>query len=534
MKRKMLLFGLDGGTLNVLRPLADRGIIPFFAKLMKNGLTAPLRSTIPFVSPTAWASFITGKNPGKHGVFDFRSKVPASYDFEKNIPNIPKKGTIWKYLSDNNLRSLIFNIPMTYPPQPINGSLISGFGTPGINSNFTYPSALKKEILDRFDYVLDVYWAAKRVGQESKLLNEITHMTRTQFDVLNHLMQRDSYDFVALGIISTDRIQHRFFDSIQAYIDDESYSDDIIEEILQHMSMVDIRLQQLYEGGSFTDLILMSDHGFRRIDKGINLNRFFQNKGWLYFQKNTPHRMPNNYNFLRRIGITGHNLRKLARKLSLNNSPLLNKALHSKEILQWDSTKVFSLTAASIYLNVKGREPTGVVHQKDYDSFRDEVMHSLLSFEHQGRPVINRVYKREDIYHGPNLDIAPDLIIGDPASRFLIDTTIDQSRDDVVAPKELMTGDHSIDGVFIAQGNSFTQGPFIQKPQIVDLLPTILAYYDIPVPNDIDGRVLEEIFADKPIMTTIQPHDPDDTDDYAYTDDEKNDIIENLKGLGYL
>ena len=82
MKRKMLLFGLDGGTLNVLRPLADRGIIPFFAKLMKNGLTAPLRSTIPFVSPTAWASFITGKNPGKHGVFDFQIKKTGEYKFQ--------------------------------------------------------------------------------------------------------------------------------------------------------------------------------------------------------------------------------------------------------------------------------------------------------------------------------------------------------------------------------------------------------------------------------------------------------------------
>lgn len=534
--KKMLLLGLDGATFNILEPFAALGHLPFVKKLMHEGMHAPLRSTIPFISPTAWCSFITGKNPGKHGVFDFRSKVPGSYDFERNIPNVPKQGTIWKYLTESGKESLVFNVPMTFPPQKIKGRMVTGFGTPGLASDFTYPATLKKEILEKFNYELDVYWASDEYkGQEVELLDQLTKMTETKFKVINQLMQANNPDFVAFALESTDRIQHRFYRHIADYIANKDSTDPVVRKIISHMSMLDANIQKFYEEWNFTDVMIMSDHGFGLCDMDINMNSMFEKNGWLKFNQQVWKKDSPLKSFLRKVGISGHNLRSLIRNIGLNKVGSVDKVLHSKEKIKWDATKVFSVTESGIYLNVKDREPSGVIDQNNYEQVRDEVINALLEFRYKDKQIFKKIYKREELYWGDYLAMAPDIIIGDYDLQFVLNSCViapDLPQVDKI--KTVLCGNHSIEGVFIAHGRNFSQSKFLSQPQIIDLAPTILAYYDVPIPQDIDGRVLEEIFSEKPSITKTDANFLDSEDADTLTEEERNKMLENLKGLGYI
>lgn len=533
MNKKMLLLGLDGATLKVLRPLVERGVMPFLDSLMQKGTYAPLTSTIPYISPTAWCSFMTGKNPGKHGVFDFRSKVGGSYNFEKNIPNVPKRGTIWKYLSEAGKKNIVFNIPMTYPPQPINGIMVTGFGTPGLQSNFTYPEEVRKEILDGFDYVLDVYWARQDIEDELMLMDEITAMDGTQIDVAGSLMKKYDTDFVALGLISTDRIQHRFYKHINKYLNDPDYDSAIVRKILEHMSLIDEKVGAFYKKWSFTDIILMSDHGFTECNMALNVNRIFYDLGWLEFHKSVKKKDNALLNAMRNIGLSGHNIRKFARRIGLGRVGQVNKLLYSQESLHWEKTKVFCVTDFGIYLNVKGREPLGTIEEHDYERMRDEVIEKLLAFRHKDKQVFYKIYKREEIYHGEFLDIAPDLVIGDFDTSFTIGSA--ENRDmPLTRELTIRSGTHDIAGSFVASGENFVKHDLKGDPNIVDLMPTILAYYGVPIPEDVDGRVLTEIFKIKPKIAKTKGLDGNITGGDNYTEDEKDKVIDQLKNLGYL
>lgn len=533
MKRKMLLLGLDGATLKVLGPLAERGVIPFFNSLMQKGSYAPLTSTIPFISPTAWCSFITGKNPGKHGVFDFRSKVKGSYNFAKNIPNVPKRGTLWKYLSEAGYKNLIFNVPMTYPPQPINGTMVGGFGTPGLESGFTYPEGIRREILDKFDYVLDVYWAKEDIDDEARLMDEITAMTTTKFEVADSLMRTDDADFVTLALISTDRIQHRFYKHIRMHLEDPGYDNAIVKKILEHMSLIDEKARAFYEKWNFTDILLMSDHGFTECDKTLNLHKIFYDLGWLEFREVGDKKDSALLGMMRRMGLSGHNIRKFVSKIGLGSVGQMNKLLYSMESLDWEKTRVFCVTDFGIYLNVKGREPLGTIEQDDYERMRDEVIKKLLAFRYQGKQVFYRIYKREELYHGEFLETAPDLIIGDFDSSFTLGRAGDK---DVPLARDLTirSGTHEIAGTFIASGENFVKQGLLAAPDIIDLMPTVLAYYGVPIPEDVDGRILSEIFREKPNIARTKGLDENIKNAESYTEEEKDKVIDQLKDLGYL
>jgi len=210
--KKSMIIGLDGATFDLIKPWANAGELPTFKKLMKEGVWGELESTIPHVTPPAWTSITTGKNPGKHGIFDFMSIEKSDGKWKLKLYNSRSKKSkeIWDYLRDK--KSIIVNVPLTYPPRVINGTMITGMLTPDIkNSDFTYPKEFKGEILKSFpEYIIELNWSGYK-GKERKFLEDLYKMSEERIKLFWYLFGKE-WDFLFFVFVGTDRMQHIIWD----------------------------------------------------------------------------------------------------------------------------------------------------------------------------------------------------------------------------------------------------------------------------------------------------------------------------------
>ena len=188
MKRKVAIIGLDGASLDVINFLSKKGLLPHISKFFEEGVYGELKSTYPPITPAAWVAFMTGKNPGKHGVYDFMTKIPGMYVWEPT--NVRINNTLWDTLSQVNKKVLIINVPMTYPPSKINGILISGLGTPSDNSVFTYPDEFKTFLMNN-KYIIDIDWIPyfRKDKKVEELIEDLITMTKKRYEIIYSLIK---------------------------------------------------------------------------------------------------------------------------------------------------------------------------------------------------------------------------------------------------------------------------------------------------------------------------------------------------------
>jgi len=280
--RKVIIIGLDGATFDLIAPWANEGKLPNFKKLMKKGTWGELESTIPHVTPPAWTSMTTGKNPAKHGIFEFMGMERTNDEWEFRLYTSRNKKTkeIWNYLG--NKKSIVINLPLTYPPYKINGLMVTGMLTPDTDSNFTYPKELKKEILKLFpSYKIELNWSEYK-GKKQKFLKDLYKMTDERIKLFWYFLKMD-WQFFFFVFIGTDRIQHIIWDDnelLKYYM----YLDEFLGELMKKIKNED------------TYLFLVSDHGFSKVKKEVYINTFFVQEGYLSLK--IKHRK-----FVYRIGI---------------------------------------------------------------------------------------------------------------------------------------------------------------------------------------------------------------------------------------
>ena len=235
---KVFIISLDGATFDVLRPLADQGYLPNLKRVMTEGLAADLESVIPPVTAPAWTSFMTGKTPGKHGIFDFTRFDPTDRSIKLNNAENIRSKTLWQILSEKGKRVIVLNMPYTYPPPQVNGVVVAGWDAPSVEANFTYPPEIRARIFEKIpDYgsTLDLslwnYLPTKSDQQFDLFVAKLVRSFQQGLELATFLLEENEWDVCMVHFQQTDWIQHKLWSSIEEACQNASNKSARIEKV---------------------------------------------------------------------------------------------------------------------------------------------------------------------------------------------------------------------------------------------------------------------------------------------------------------
>ncbi|TKJ28414.1 MAG: hypothetical protein CEE40_11765 [Chloroflexi bacterium B3_Chlor] len=549
MKRQVIVIGLDGATFDIIDPLVDEGHLPTIADLVSRGTKGRLSSTIPYATMPAWPSFMTGKNPGKHGVFDFFS-IAGGRRHLSTSQDIRAK-TLWEILSGAGKRSIVMNVPGTYPPARINGVVVSGMLTPA-DAEFASPPDVKGFL----DQATDGYRINSRSHLSGrKLVDDVLEVTEKQKRGFVALLRREDWDCAMVMFRATDVIPHHFWQKQNLIRECYHYIDAFVGEIVSAFP--------------YAAIFLISDHGLQAQPSDFHINKWLIDDGYMSIkighasqvsrweeigglegraQLAESHLRPSNaFRVLLRMGFTGRSLRKVmprawwnALKRSVPRSikdhiPATDDAAYD---VDWDHT-----LASAYQLYTRESKAIKIVNldQRSREGVCAELVEKLGSLRdpQTGGPIVRRAYRREELYEGPYVDQAPDIILDLHDGYNLTNAFF---ADDYVTSRDEVRGCHHREGIFLACGDDIERGKGLgYHPSLLDVMPTVLHYLESPVPDDCDGRVLKEILESgsephlREVVYEAMDWEGRGGDRSApYGDDEQAEIEERLRALGYL
>jgi predicted AlkP superfamily phosphohydrolase/phosphomutase len=538
---KLLIVGFDGATFDLIRPWADQGYLPNLARLMAEGVTADLASTLPPVTSPAWPTFMTGTNPGKHGVFDFIQPHGESFTLV-NSTRI-RQPTLWARLSEAGYRVGVLNVPVTYPPQPVNGFMVTDILSPR-NATISYPD----DLIARYEGEFGPYRIAPDIqykpGLEAEFQADIYDLIHAHGRWALGLMEREPTDVLMVHFIAMDIMKHalwRFMDHGHARYEPGPFEHAIRDGYALVDEYIGRLVAQLPPDAA---TIVMSDHGFGPLKNMVNLNVFFMQKGlmklkpdmvtqlkaWAFRNGLTP---ATAYQWISRLGLQN----TIARVSKKARNDIVGKFL-SFDSVDWSRTVAYSMGhVGQVYLNRIGREPHGIVPDAEYDTRLREVIDALADLRDEcGRPIVTKIIPGREAYHGDYAGLGPDLhLVLDDYAMIACPLFATDGR---VMTRQIRgdSGCHRREGIFIARGPAIRRGVDLPEASILDLAPTILHLLGEPVPRVMDGRALVEAF--------VAPGDVVFSGDGAsvhtapaaagFSDDESAQIEERLRGLGYL
>lgn len=565
---KVIILGVDGATWDMLLPRARRGQMPHLAALLEQAAWGEMQSTTPPFSAQAWVSLATGKNQARHGVVDFWERRQGLAPGERTtfVTSRHVHGeTLWQTAGRHGLTVGVVNVPVTYPPTAVNGLLVSGFLTPPGVDDYAFPAALKAEIEalvpgyrpDPFD----------PLGASSQQLAELFTWMEKHEVVARALMERHPSSLFFSVVQALDHLQHLFWDDVAQGIHQNNHTDrffTLADDIIGH------RLAHL---DGQTALFIVSDHGFGPVRKWFHVNRFLQERGLLALSQVPATGLGS---ILGRLGITPHGLRSLIRRLDVlglrRRVGRLARVTMGRKIdgalvrpIDWSQTQAVSASPAGegIYINLKGRESQGIVEPGEpYEALRQRLIAELLALRdpETGEQVVRAVHRREELYEGPFLDLLPDLVFDLGDGPYLASDALPsagksdprpQKGSPALAlqpaagagieeplPHDVLQGRHRPAGVLAAVGPGIRPGFQIAGARIVDVAPTVLYALGLPLPDDMDGRPLLDIFDDdfragQPLLYDA-PAMPAQADALPSSEEETAEMERRLRGLGYL
>jgi len=436
--RRVLVIGIDGVPYSFVREQIRLGRLPNFARVVEAGTMVPLHSSWPFVSSVAWSSFMTGKNPGKHNIYGFVDRKPASYDIFLPNSSTMRSEPLWCTLSNAGKQVVVMNVPVTYPPRQVNGLMVSCFLSPSL-AKATYPRELAAE-LEHMGYKIDADAAIARRSKD-EFMKELYDVLEHRAKVMFHLMDTQPWDFFMSHIMETDRLHHFYWEYMEN--NDPKWA----PEFHRFYARVDQILGQVWERvDKDTTLMMLSDHGFCTVRKEVYLNHYLREKGWLRFPTEHP--------------------RALAEMTS--------------------ESRAYSLDPGRVFINLRGREPRGSVEPgAAYERTRQQLIDELLELRdpEDGAKMVASVFRREEIYHGEAYENAPDLVVN-PRPGYAFKGALDKGM--LTWKGDVLIGEHTYDDALL-----YISGHDIVKQQLsmVDVLPAIMQLMRVPMPDQLDGRV---------------------------------------------
>ncbi len=559
-QKRVLVIGLDGATFDLINPWVEQGFLPNLGRLMAEGNHAPLASTLQPTTAPAWVTFMTGVNQGKHGLYDFIQRKSESYNLEVTNSSFVSAPSFFEYASKHERRSIAINIPYTFPPQKINGIMVGGPFAPAVTPELVEPTTYfetLKEIVPDYFVLPDFNARAKdSMGDYAQqLMRGIEYREKLSL----HMMQSEPWELFTVVFMATDEVQHAFWHCMEAEegTEDFFYKDTILQiysRLDEAIGKLIMLAEQLDEDQKLVTIIL-SDHGAGPFEWMINLNRWLSDEGYLVFRTKENGRLQQwRAQLFKRAASLYRNYMSAKMRTRIRAQLGLNRFTNIKEGFEsalltsnvdWPQTKAYALGAGgNIYINVEGREPNGTVSFNDaYEQIRNEIIGKLsrLTDPETGELVIKKVHKREDIYHGAQLEKAPDLIIEwrDYAywgrGRYDNQSPLFEKQRKFDFSEQPLTGSHRPEGILIIHGEDVAKCTKSSETSILNLAPTILGLVGIQPPDNMDGRILSEMFQPETFTKLdLVQEIARRKEQINLQSEEESKITEHLRSLGYL
>jgi predicted AlkP superfamily phosphohydrolase/phosphomutase len=566
-KPRIFIFGLDSATWDLLSPWISQNKLPNLAKLIEQGASGHLSSSIPPLTPPAWTSFMTGKNPGKHGIFHFLESQPGSYAMKYSNAGSRRAPTVWKLLSTAGCSVGTINVPFTYPPEEVNGFQISGMDTPSEKSAFVYPQTLRDELETAFGKIsleLRYLGAMNTDEKHQKALDEMEALDRQWTKVGLYLLEKHPADVMMLTYMSIDTVQHHFWHYMdpQHFMHDPAGAQKFSTAILSVYQRLDQALGEfLTRLPEDTLVFVVSDHGGGPVsDRVVYLNRYLAQLGLLKYRTNE-----GGAQSLKQKAIRGA-YRLIRSSLSSGQKKMLaslfpklregfERAYTSYENIDWSATKAYCsevlASPPSIWINLKNSKPAGIVEQSEYEPLLKLITEKLVELKdpRTGESLIPNIYRRDEVFHGPYANEAPDLVLdwwGNNA--FSSSTSFPEEghkppvviRDRQPMKEPEWAGTHRLEGILIAKGGPVKKGVKISGAKLMDMTPTLLYLAGQKIPSDMDGKVLIDLFdpgfvAENPVVyEQVSGDDNKGGPGSTYSAEDAALVEERLKALGYI
>jgi predicted AlkP superfamily phosphohydrolase/phosphomutase len=526
---RVLMIGLDSASWNILDPIVKDGTMKELGRLINRGVRATLMSTLPPQTFPAWPSIVTGVNPGKHGVFNFYKISENSYTLIPYSSYDVQVPFLWEILQDQGLKCGVINIPSSSPfrTYPLVGET-DNFGIKKfINLNWKEDD-LKNPLSSR----------------HPKYLERSIEIVHQRFDQIEYMVNSTDLDFIIINIFVVDSVQHKFLQRI--------------EKIRKFFQSLDERFGRLIRNlPSDAILFVFSDHGMSRTDCFFHINNWLNNKGLLdtdeagnvitHTSAAILEKERKLINILAKLTHLSRPTEKLFEHLKFfafekNLSAQIGfEEMVKQHKINWSNTLAYAFGDRGIIsLNLEGREAEGVVKQEEYLQTRAQIVEKLHQFfQYQGFNA--NVFCREEVYHGPYVEKAPDIIFTLNEGRISIKSSFLRTGDNLRRTFRIDTADHTIEGIFLAYGRNIKKGAILSEVNATDLVPTILHLFDLAIPTYIDGRVLTEIYESNSSFVNrtvsysdLPPISPASKSQFEFGNDEKEEILERLRRLGYL
>jgi len=556
---KTLFVGLDAACWRYVGPLLEAERLPALRRLMNGGTWGTMQSTLPALTPTAWASIITGKNPGKHGVYDMLQHLPGTYNFRPTSSSVRAGTPFWERLTSQGIRVGVVNAPFTYPPDEIDGFIVCGFGAPESAADIAAPTEALRWIQSNFSSYSSrgrLKDLRKSISLEELLAGEREHQQQ-QVQIAAGLAQLYEVEVLVINLMLLDHVNHYA----------EHYG-----QIEQAICDTDNDLAYLLENFEPDNVLLFSDHGSRRVAGDFLLRQWLVDGDYMALRERptAEQRAALHTVLVQQSRLQGQQpgwgeragrrlrqgiLQSLPESMVGNlwqrverSLPFARQFVHFGEELDFGRTRLFhgSTYSGNIYLNMVGREPTGVVASETRAALQAELAEKLgqLIGPDSDQPLFSGVYTAEKLYHGPAAVYAPDLVLDGYETPWNAKITSPGLVSGPVQDRYFLAqhgdaGWHSKDGLFVFAGPAFGRGATGWEGQVMDLPATLLYHYDVPVPDDYDGRVLVEAYTadfrdQQPVRR--QPGDQETALPFesGYSSDEAADVLEHLRSLGYV
>ena len=469
--RKVFVAGLDCAPPAVLfhtsaeNSLGLKDQLPNLGRLIDEGIYGSLSSSIPCITVPAWTSMLSSKDPGMLGFYGFRNRADYSYDrMTIATANTIHEKRVWDILSGAGKTSTVVGVPQTYPIKPLKGHLISSFLTPSTDRQYTFPQELRYEIgqvLDGQPYDVDV--PQFRTEDKTYLLRQIQEMTEKRFAVIKYLLREKQWDFFMFVEIGLDRIHHgmwKYWDPSHLKHEPGNPYENAIPDYYRYLDRELGEIMGMLDDD--TVVMVVSDHGAKAMEGGFAVNEW-----------------------LRREGL-----------LVLKEEPRYEGLVPFEKVeIDWEKTTAWGAGGyyARVFLNVEGREPLGKIPARDYEKVRDQVKEMIEALpDHEGKPMGSVAFKPEELYQEVR-NVAPDLMvyfgnlrwrsIGSFGLPDLYTFENDLGPDDA---------NHDQDGVFVLwDPRQDRGGRYAEGLQLMDVAPTVLDLMGVPLPPDMQGRVVQ-------------------------------------------
>jgi predicted AlkP superfamily phosphohydrolase/phosphomutase len=525
---RLVVLGWDSATFEVADPLLERGRLPFLAALRAEGASGPLRSSWPPMTDSAWTGAFTGLNAGAHGIFGSWYRAPGEYRCRYFSSRDRKAPALWELAG--GARFLLWNVPMTYPPESIDGVMVAGYGAPP-GARFCEPVSFQDELARRYE-LEDILDRAPHGSLES-FLDDLLRGMEVQADALVWGARESGADCVLAVWPHIDRAQHFFW----RFRGTGHALAGAVERVYEATDRASAKIAEAFPDA---DVMVISDHGAGPLKADVNVGSWLIGRGLAATGSSREGAL------LRLAWAAPPKLRRLGRKLFPGAARAAFSATLAGQLgpFDWSATKAFMGFHSDLWLNLEGREPAGCVRRAEAGALLDDIAAGLLELTHPetGERLFAAAYRRDEIFSGPAAELAPDLLLDPWTQGYRVAPSRGETGSVVIDPEPLAgveaawSADHRPLGIFAAAGPRLASRDSGEL-SLLDVCPTALALLEQEVPDGLDGRVATEMLDDAflaahPVATGGAVGARDASGEYSETEAEA--VAAHLKDLGYI